>query len=137
MQEISRYAFIVPSSHSAILGRHANHDRYRRVVSSDERRGQHPGADRGVAGPFWPRSPHDHPPRFSERRLPDIPGNPPVSAALQKGETAHFRILAAGGAHRDRRTPSLEPQALLPEVRPALSHLFSHPLSATSPGTLS
>src|SRR5258705_13890696 len=107
MQEISRYAFIVPSSHSAILGRHANHDRYRRVVSSDERRGQHPDPDRGMAGPFWPRSPHDHPPRFSEGSLPDIPRNQTLTAALQKRQTAHFTLLAPAATQFQRRALQL------------------------------
>ena len=39
---------------------HENHDRHRRVVSADQRCGQHAGADRGVAGPFRSRSADAH-----------------------------------------------------------------------------
>ncbi len=71
--------------------RHENHDRYRRLVSADQRRGTHLGSDRRVARPLRPRSEDADAARFSKRRLSHISGNPPVAAAAKSGAGRHHQ----------------------------------------------
>jgi hypothetical protein len=85
---------------------HENHDRDRRLASANQRRRPHAGQTADVARPLRPRRAHAHAARFSQRRLPDVPGDPPVAVAGKRLRAeASRRVRSAGAAHRDRRDP--------------------------------
>ena len=128
----NRAPFIVSSSRDANVIAHEDHDRYRRVVSADQRCGQYAGADRGLVGPIWSRSADHQSSRLPQRRLPDLPGNSPVDSSLPQTATQHSCLLAAGPAHRDRRAARPLRATLLSTPWHAIYHLLSHAVPAVS-----
>src|SRR5215471_5359758 len=76
---------------------HENHDRDRRLVCADQRRRQHPGADRRVARQIRPRGDDRRTPRLPYRPLPELPRDPDRREA-DGSSGAQVEILPATGA---------------------------------------
>src|SRR5215469_16838288 len=109
---------------------HENHDRDRRLVSANQRRRPHPGADRRVARQIRPRGDDHRAARLPYPPLPELPRNPRGREA-DGNSGAQVRIVpATGGAYCDRGPPRIHRATLLPRARMALHDLLPHAVSA-------
>src|SRR6516225_4886656 len=99
---------------------HENHDRDRRLVSADQRRRQHPGADRRVARPIRPRGDDHRATRLPHPALPELSRDPRGREADgSPGAQVRF-VPATGRTHRYRGAARIHRAALLPRARMAL-----------------
>ena len=101
------------------------------MVSPDQRRGAHAGANRRVARPLRSRGAHADPARFSQHRLPHLSGDPAVAVAGQARSRAAIAAFAPQALHIATEGPlGLGRPAPLPAARHALHDLLPHAISA-------